>query len=351
MSDISKIDKNFVIKTSIEKEGIKFYDCDNAPFLVHGIFREGEKYVRLPHEVAATVNDGVKEFCSHTVGGRVRFVTDSKYVAINAVMGNICRMSHMALTGFAGFDIYADDVYVGTYMPPYDVKDGYESIKEFPNAKKRVITINFPCFSEVKNLYIGLDSQACLEPAPQYKISKPVVFYGSSITHGGCVSRPGNTYEAAVSRRFGMDYVNLGFSGSARAEETITNYIKKLDMSLFVYDYDHNAPSPEYLAQTHEKMFLAIREVQPELPVIIMSRPRYIQNEDTIRRLEIIKTTYKNAIARGDKNVYMINGRELMGIVMENGTVDDCHPNDSGFWNMAKRLGDEIEDHYKEIFG
>ncbi|MBR5528012.1 MAG: hypothetical protein IKV97_03335 [Clostridia bacterium] len=351
MSDISKIDKNFAIETEIQRENLKFTNCDEALFSIHGIYRCGDKYCRLPEEVAKNVNAGVLEHCTHSTGGRVRFVTDSKYVAIKAILGKISRLSHAPLTGTAGFDMYADGIYVGTFRPPYDMNESFESVIDFNSCEKRVITINFPYFSEVKNLYIGLDENAFVGKAPAYKISKPVVFYGSSITHGGCASRPGNLYEETVSRRFDFDYVNLGFSGSARAEDAISEYISGLDMSLFVYDYDHNATSVDYLAQTHEKMFLKIREKNPALPVIMMSAPRYIRDDYFKARAAVIKQTYENAVARGDKNVYFIDGRELMGIVKDNGTVDGVHPSDSGFWNMALRLGEEIEKNHAAIFG
>ena len=90
-------------------------------------------------------------------------------------------------------------------------------------------------------------------------------------------------------------------------------------------------------------MFRAIREAQPDLPIIMMSRPKWFLTESEEERLQIIRNTYNNAIARGDKNVYLITGQELMKYVENEGTVDDCHPNDAGFWSMAKVLGDFIE--------
>ena len=169
------------------------------------------------------------------------------------------------------------------------------------------------------------------------------MYYGSSITQGGCASRPGMSYQAIVSRRFDYDYINLGFSGNAKAEDTIIDYIKNLDMSIFIYDYDHNAPTVEHLANTHEKMFKAIREAHPNLPIIMMSRPKFKLTDLEEQRLEIIKTTYNNAIASGDKNVYLITGKELTALCGNEGTVDNCHPTDFGFASMAKAVGDVIE--------
>ena len=122
-------------------------------------------------------------------------------------------------------------------------------------------------------------------------------------------------------------------------------YIKKLDMSLFVYDYDHNAPTVEYLKNTHEKMFRAIREENPDLPIVMMSRPLYTLENDDLARRDIVMATYKNAVAAGDKNVYFLDGPQLMSLCKNEGTVDNCHPTDFGFASMAQAIGDLIEKH------
>lgn len=338
MFDISKVDINFDIKTQIDKKDIKFFRIDESPFKIYGVFKEKGKYRRMPDNIARKVSEGVYLLHTNTAGGRVRFVTDSSYIAIHAEMDGLGKMPHFALTGSIGFDMYADNNYVKTFVPPFDIKDGYESIFEFDKKERRVITINFPLYSNVNELYIGLQETALLAEAEPYKNAKPIVYYGSSITQGGCASRPGMAYQPIVSRSFNYDYINLGFSGNAKAEDEMIEYIKNLDMSVFVYDYDHNAPSVEYLAKTHEKMFKAIREKNPLLPVIIMSRPKHFLTEEEKLRRRIIETTYLNAVSIGDKNVYFIDGVALTELCQDSGTVDNCHPTDFGFASMAKAL-------------
>jgi len=346
MFDISKVDANFEIKTQFHKKDIKFYKIDEAPFKIHGIFRENGKYRRMPESVAKRVSEGVYALHSNTAGGRVRFVTDSHYVAIHAQMDGLSKMPHFALTGSVGFDLYADNQYVKSFVPPFDIENEYEGIIEFDKSTQRQIMINFPLYSNVKELYIGLQDDASLGEAKPYKNKKPVIYYGSSITQGGCASRPGMSYQAIVSRIFDYDYINLGFSGNAKAEDEMIEYIKSLDMSVFVYDYDHNAPSIEYLEKTHEKMFKAIREKNPLLPVIMMSRPKHFLTDEERMRRNIIETTYRNAISDGDKNVYFIDGEALTELCGDSGTVDNCHPTDFGFASMAKALT-EVIIHYK----
>lgn len=353
MKNISEIDANFKIETSLNVKGIRFFDIQSAPFKVYGVFKEGGVYRRMPEKAAAGVSVGVLALHANNAGGRVRFKTDSPYVAVKAVYAGVGKMAHFAISGSAGLDLYFTDndgkeVYKNTFIPPFDVKEGFEGIADFGCKKMRQITVNMPTYSTLKELYIGLDENSVTAPADDYKIKKPIVYYGSSITQGGCVSRPGNTYQARISRRLNADYINLGFSGNARGEDSMADYIKHLEMSAFVYDYDHNAPSAEYLLNTHERFLKRIREKNPALPVVMMSAPVFLPDDNWNTRREIIKGTYNNAVSAGDKNVYFIDGRELMAAAGNDGTVDNCHPNDLGFYSMAEKLGGVLEKVFAE---
>jgi len=347
MRDISEIDKNFKLQTSIDKKDIRFVNVLDTPMSLHGVFYENGAFRRMPESVAKSVSEGVYYLHTNCAGGRVRFKTDSPYVAVVCKMGAIGRMPHFALTGSAGFDLYEreseSEVYIASFIPNFVGENGYERVVELGERRLRELTVNFPLYSDVKEMYIGISETAVLKKASAYTFEKPVVFYGSSITQGGCASRPGNSYQAALSRRFDFDYINLGFSGNAKAEDEMIEYIKGLDMSLFVYDYDHNAPSLEHLARTHEKMFLRIRESHPDLPIIMMNRPKIRLTEEEKQRHKIIETTYNNAVAKGDKNIYFISGDRLMEMAGCDGTVDNCHPNDLGFASMARAVGNLIE--------
>ena len=334
------------IKVDTEREGMKLYDAKSAPFRLYGVFHDGERYRRVPADVAEATNPGVFGHAKHTAGGRVRFITDSPYVFIKAVYDKAHVMTHMPLSGSSSFDMYVYEdgkqVYSSTFRAPMpeETVGGYESIRDWGSKQMRTININFPLYNSVDELYIGLDENATVEPAPDYKYEKPIVYYGSSITQGGCASRPGTCYQGFVSRHFDINYINLGFSGSAKGEDAISDYIAGLDMSIFVYDYDHNAPTTEHLAQTHEKMFKNVRAKHPDIPIIMMSRPNIRKSSGEDKRNEVIKRTFANAVAAGDKNVYFIDGREL-ALDYDN-TVDGCHPTDYGFKCMADRLIKEL---------
>ena len=57
MNDISAIDKNFEIKTDIQKTDIRFYNVDEAPFKIYGVFKENGKYRRMPEKTAQKVSE------------------------------------------------------------------------------------------------------------------------------------------------------------------------------------------------------------------------------------------------------------------------------------------------------
>lgn len=346
MSEISKIDKNFVVETQIDKENIKFYNVRENPFRIYGVHYENGKFRRIPEAVARSVSEGVYSLHTYTAGGRVRFKTDSSYVAIHHE-GWCGRMPHMAFTGSVGFDLYVlndegRQQYVNTFKPSVDSAKGFEGVIELGGKKMREITINFPTYSQITDLYIGVENDAQIGEHRPYKIERPFVYYGSSITQGGCSSRPGTCYQPIISRRFDANFINLGWSGNGKGEKEMRDYIASLDMSLFVLDYDHNAPTAEHLKATHEPMYKAIREAHPDIPIVMLTRPHYSVTDENARA-RVIKETYEKAKASGDNNVYYLNGRALMAIAGNEGTVDNCHPNDLGFFSMAQAVGDVIQ--------
>ena len=335
---LEDIDPNFKVDTSIEREGIKFYNAEAEPFRIHGVFREGDRFVRLPRAVADSVSPGVSNLAARLAGGRVRFITDSPYVAINAELCDKYRADHFTMCASIGLDLYIEGngqpvYYVGTFRPPVNVENSYQSVKDLPSGEWEV-TINLPLYGGLRALYIGLDEKATLKPPREYTYAKPVLFYGSSITQGGCASRAGMSYEGILSRRLDFDFINLGFSGSAKGEPEIIEYLASLDPSVFVLDYDYNAPTADHLEATHEPLFKRFRAAHPTTPVIMISKPlpEIYFNGEHHRRREIIRTTYENAVAAGDKNVYFIDGATL---ITTESMVDRTHPTDLGFTLMA----------------
>ena len=344
---IDQLDRNMAIATRVEEPDIVWRNAGEAPFRICGLYEpqaEGP-FRRMPENVAKRVSEGVAQLALNTAGGRVRFRTDSPYVAIHAEMNSVCRMDHMAFTGIFGFDLYGrkggEEVYLGTFRPPVDLQTGYESKIALPDGGEWDVTIYFPLYNNVDRLWIGLKEGCALAAPCEYEFSRPVVFYGSSITQGGCASRPGNSFAAIASRMLDCDHVNLGFSGSAKGEAIMAEYIAGLPMCAFVLDYDHNAPSVEHLRATHEPFFQTVRAANPDLPILLVSKPdvNWRNQADALERRTVILDTYQHALAAGDRHVAFLDGFMLFdGPMRDSCTVDGCHPNDLGMMRMGAKM-------------
>ncbi len=332
---------------SEKNDTLIFHNVKEPPFRLYGLYRPQEEgaFRRLPEAVAAAVSPAVETLGANTSGGRVRFLTDSARIAIRAAIPEVCRLPHMPLTGTAGFDLYETTdgrtSYVGTFMPPVDMESGYSSELTFAGRRRRDLTIYFPLYSPLSSLEIGLERDAATECGSEYAHRLPVVYYGSSITQGGCVSRPGNSYPAIISGKYDCDFINLGFSGGARGEPAIAEYIAGLSMKIFVCDYDHNAPDPEHLARTLPLLLETVRKAQPELQIFLLSRPDFSQmSEDDVKRRCVVFDTYRRRVEAGDTHIGFIDGQSLFqGEYRDCCTVDGCHPNDLGMTRMADFIG------------
>ncbi len=347
---ISDIDQNLAVVTDIPFNDIVWIDAKDAPVKIHGlaVHEHGKPFLRMPADAAKAVSDSVAALNTHTAGGRIRFATNSPYIAIRAYMPDNGTMPHITMLGQSGFDLYAvvdgRESYAGSFMPG-NRNHGYSSWKP-TDSVMRTYVINMPLYDPVDELYIGLSSSAEIREPDAYAYEKPVLYYGSSITQGGCASRPGNSYQAMISRKLSCDHINLGFSGSARGEKAIAEYLASLDVSVFVCDYDHNAPSPEHLEKTHYPLYRTFREKHPTTPVIFVTKPDFNPLScDDIKRRETVMRTYKTALDDGDENVYFVDGSHLFdGEMRDSCTVDGCHPNDLGFFRMACGIGKAVEE-------
>ncbi len=346
-TDITKIDKNFAVGNEFSTEGMRFYRIPSPHFSLYGVSYDEEygRFCRMPKKVAEEVSEGVAYLNSHTAGGRLRFSTDAENIEL-IVECNLEKMRHMPLSGGAGFLLAREEEdgthsYAAGYYPFPDNENGFRSKLRVGDGKKmQHFTLHFPLYNNVLSLSVGVDEGATVKPGLPYRDKLPILYYGSSITQGGCASRPDNAYQAYISKWTNTDFINLGFSGNAKAEDRMAEYFETLECSIFVYDYDHNAPNAEHLEKTHERFFLHFRKHHPNVPVVMISKPDFDFSPDgSAKRRAIIKKTYLNAKKNGDENVYFIDGQKLFGKEdRENCYVDGCHPNDLGFYRMAKEI-------------
>lgn len=330
-------DKNMEVPGKIERDDIVWYNALNAPVKIHGA---AEGFQRLPENFPI-----LHGFNQQSTGVRARFVTDSPFVAIRAFCRGEYVPSIMAPSALWGFDLYkresdGSEQYVGCYRPPENSQHGYEGL--IITGGRNCYTVNMPLFCGVTELYIGVQKGSEFSPPVEYnRLGKPIIFYGSSITHGAAASRPGNTYPAMIAQKLGVDHINFGFSGNAKGEKEIADYISRQKMCAFVLDYHHNAYDLNMLKATHYNFYKTVRLRNPFIPIVLVTAPSVNPDEPWIAGgVKIIQDTYRRAKAEGDKYIYFIDGCHLFdGDFKYSCTVDGCHPNDLGFYKMAKTIG------------
>ncbi len=325
------------------------YSIFDSPVKVYGIpfFEKNRKLERFPEDIRAKLiefhsqfgESTIEHIATRTVGARAAFRTDSKNIKIEIKVKTLAHDVGMSRFSCSSAAVYTGTgeklIFRGLAVPGFD--DMLGEIEFTTENGTDDVMIFFPRNEIVEDIVITLDDSAEILPPTPYKYEKPVVFFGSSITEGGHASLVTNAYTALLSRWLNFDYYNFGLSGSCLGQLSIAELICSLEPSVFVYDYDHNAFSAEYLKNTHEPFFKVVREKLPDLPVIMMSTPNYDHMPEADERREIIKATYENAKASGDKNVYFIDGKDFFGDEERQFcTTDTTHPNDYGFHKMAR---------------
>lgn len=322
---------------------IKYLDVRSAPFEIYGVCElQEDNFYRVPADVAKAVSGGVFSHAKETAGVRVRFATDSPYIAINAEFEHFSPSPHVTFLASKGFDLYTEKdgefTFHNVFYPPLDTDLQLVGITRLPGEKTDVV-LNFPNGTPVKSLKIGIKEGTKVFAPDKYKIDTPIVFYGSSITQGFAASRPGTIYENYISRTLNANFIDLGFSGCAMGEKNMAEYISDLKMSAFVLDYDHNAPSIEHLRNTHYDFYKTVRDKNPDIPIILVSRPDRRYHSDIIGRRKVILDTYDRAVKEGDKNIHFVDGTTFFPLDVRNDcTVDDCHPSDMGMYYIANGL-------------
>jgi len=348
--DIGQIDRNFAAE-QVDYEGMETYHLPMAPFEIRGLFSAvpGD-YKRLPDDVAGQCNDSLRAMYVCPSGGRIRFRTDSRRIILKADEPDLMPNPHHAFTGGQCFDLYSDGGFVNSFRPDTSgrgehvrrkdlyIAHGYDAIIRFPTRKMREILIYFPLYSRVDEVWIALEKDAFSAPPTPYSLDTPFVFYGTSITQGGCVSHPGNNYPAILSRWLDSDFLNLGFSDGGRGELAMAEYISTLPMSALVLDYDANARGAEGLKQTFEPFYRTVRKRQPDVPILMVSAVSRLPGNDLEARRKVIRDIYETAVAEGDRNVRFLNGETVFAPYggADYCTVDGLHVNDLGAYAFAK---------------
>ncbi|KRE96701.1 hypothetical protein ASG89_31070 [Paenibacillus sp. Soil766] len=349
--DVLKLDSNMRIPQP-DDQLFKWYSPLEQPFYLAGFGwqREQQLYRRLPENPTWILPEAVDNLANCTAGGQIRFITNAVSLSIKVKLFSAANMYHMPATGQCGFDCYigepGEQFYCSTTR--YDSKQTeYESVM-FTDMDRinRSITLNFPLYQGVQEVWIGLDPSAQIASPPAYDNSDKIIMYGTSITQGGCATRPGMAYPNILSRRINREFLNLGFSGNGKGEPELAHILAEIpDPACLVLDYEANCVSTESLQTTLPEFIRIYRNKHPHTPILVIScityaKERYnealrLEKED---RKRVQLSTVEQLRENGDANIYFYDGSTLLGEDAHECTVDGVHPTDLGFMRMADGL-------------
>ena len=352
--EIAKFDPAMAQKNAVIEDGIKWIDGRYLPIEGRAYNDVEHYYDRLPENVTTNVNRGVRNMKHHTSGMLFRFRTDSKNLSFKWVPYNKgLSMDHMPSTGVSGIDVYRFDAakgkwfYVKTGRIWDAEKGGSLAIKWTPGD---ACIVNLPLYNGIKSFSLGVDPEAKIEAlGPRASgVDKPVVFYGTSVTHGGCCSRPGLAFVNRVGRDLDVPVVGLGFSGSGVMEFEMSEHLARINASCYVLDCLWNMSLKEgrrpgrSVEANYERFIRNLRAKRPGVPIVMAEHCNVYGNEKDDKDL-FIRKLYEKLVAEGWKNlVYLPNDEMYTGDY--EGTVDGSHPNDLGMESMSKAFGKAVRE-------
>lgn len=311
---------------------------------------------RLPARAQGVVPGPVWGLSRDSAGIAVRFVTDGARILCRWKLrsGNLA-MDHMPATGVSGVDLYmrtppGQEIIPGQHWRWVGVGRPKSQLMEAQlagglPAGEHEFLLYLPLYNGVESVEVGVPAKATLHRAPDRPLDhgKPVVFYGTSITQGGCASRPGMAYPALLGRWLDRPAINLGFSGNGRMDPPVVDFIAELEAAAFVIDCCPNMP-PDLIADRTEPLVHKLRSAHPQTPVILVENVEYQASallagprRAYTAKNAALRAAYERLVKAGVSGLHLVPGKSLFGDDGE-ATVDGTHATDLGFVRLARAL-------------
>ncbi len=303
-------------------------------------------YDRLPAKAEGVVRPAVWGLSRHAAGLCVRFVTDA--TALHArwsLTSDRLALPHMPATGVSGLDLYVRDgagrwqwLAVGR---PTAQTNAAQLIGGLSPGKREFL-LYLPLYNGVSAVEVGVPKGATLTKGPSRppERQRPIVFYGTSITQGGCASRPGMVHTAILGRRLDRPIINLGFSGNGTMDLEVARLLAELDAAVFVIDCLPNMVAKQ-VEERAEPFVRTLFRARPKTPVLLVEdrtytnahafesqRQRHVASRAALRKVHDLLDLHKAG------GVHYLAGDKLLGDDSE-ATVDGSHPTDLGFQRQA----------------
>lgn len=333
----------------VDEGGIKWIDGKALPIEGRCFDDVDHYYDRLPSNLTTNVNGGVRAQKHHTSGMMFRFVTDSRTLHLKwKPYHPALSQDNMPATGASGIDVYRRDPdgrwrYRRTGRIFNAEKGGLLKLPWTPGSE---CLVNLPLYNGVREFALGIDRTAKVTAPPPRRsgVSKPVVFYGTSITQGGCASRPGMSYPNVVGRLLDVPIAGLGFSGSGWMELEMSDVLGRIDASCYVIDCVWNMNGRQ-IRENVVPFVTNLRKRRPDTPIVIAAPCDVFCGTDPVNstpaREREMRAEYERLVKDGVKGLFWLPGKEQLGDDYE-GVVDGVHLNDWGMMHVAHGMAKAV---------
>lgn len=330
-----------------------WYDVKLLPIEGQGFSDTKAPFDRLPAKAEGVVREAVWNLSRDSAGIAVRFVTDATTIHVRWTLTNDrLAMPHMPASGVSGVDLYVRDNDLGWRWlacgAPQEQTNSMQLVSGIPPGRRRYL-LYLPLYNGVSSVEIGVPRGTTLSPGPPRpdRHRKPIVFYGTSITHGASASRPGMVHTAILGRRFERPVINLGFSGNGQMEPEVAELMSEIDAAVYVIDCLPNMTAEDVLERT-KPCVETLRKVRPETPILLVEDRSYgdaflvtAKRDRNRTSREALRKIFDELKSAGDENLYYLEGKRLLGDDNE-GTVDSSHPTDLGFMRQADAFSEVL---------
>lgn len=333
--------------TADPKTGVQWYDLRLLDIEGQGWKATKAPYDRLPAKAEGVVRPPVWNLSRHAAGLHVRFVTDATTVHARWTLTSAnLAMPHMPATGVSGVDLYVRDPkgrwqWLACGRPTAQTNTVQLTSGLAPG--KREFLLYLPLYNGVSAVELGLPKGSTLAQGPPRPAErqKPIVVYGTSITQGGCASRPGMVHTAILGRRLDRPVINLGFSGNGTMDPEIASLLGELDAAVYVIDCLPNLVGKQ-VEERAEPFVRTLLKARPHVPILLVEDRTYTNAhslESSRQRHAASRAALRKVYERLDLHkaggVHYLAGDQLLGDDNE-GTVDGSHPTDLGFLRQAE---------------
>ena len=298
---------------------------------------------RFPVKAEGKVTVAVWNLSRHSAGMMVRFKTDARALQAKwKVLSPRLGMPHMPPSGVSGLDLYARDAkgkwrWAAATRPSKQEMQATLLSGIAPGLREYAVYL--PLYNGTESLAIGVPAVAKFERLAPRK-AKPLIFYGTSITHGACASRPGMAHPAILGRRFDMPVINIGFSGNGKMHAAVGDLMAEVDAAAYIIDCLPNMNAAAVNARC-VLLVKQLRKARPHTPIVLVEDRRNANSWLVPSRSKhhtanhaALRKAYEQLKAAGVKHLHYLAGDLLIGDDAE-GTTDGSHPNDLGFFRQA----------------